>query len=191
MPKTVTAAKPKTAGVIYKAPLGTTLPTDATTALASAYKTLGKLGEGGFSNTYERNSDDIREMGGAVVLTVQTESTDKFKFKLIDALDPDALKAAFGDTKVTGTLTGTGGIVVTADGSEPEEAVWVFDTAMRDGAFQRIVIPDGKVSEMSEIVYRRNEAVGYELTVTALLDETVGYNHKIFIAKPSTSGTSN
>ena len=189
MAKTVTAAKPRTSGVIYRAPIGTALPTDATTALASAYINLGKLSEDGFTNSYERSSEDIREMGGSIVLTVQTETSDKFSFTLIDALDPNALKASFGDTKVTGTLET--GIAVTVDGSEPEEAVWVLETIMRDGAFQRIVIPDGKVSEMGEVVYRRNEAVGYELTVTALLDETANFNHKTYIAKPSTSGSGN
>lgn len=188
MAKTVTAAKPRSSGVIYRAPIGTTLPTDATTTLASAFKTLGRLSEDGFTNSYERSSEDIREMGGSIVLTVQTETSDKFSFTLIDALDPDALKAAFGDTKVSGTLAA--GIAVTVDGSEPEEAVWVLETIMRDGALQRIVIPDGKVSEMEEIAYRRNEAVGYGLTITALLDETAGFNHKTYIVKSATSGTS-
>ena len=177
MPKTVTAAKPRTAGVIYRAPLGTALPTSATSTLAAAYVTLGKLSEDGFSNNYERSSEDIKEMGGNVVLTVQTETSDSFKFTLLDALDPNALKATYGDTKVTGTLDT--GIEVTVDGSEPEEAVWVFDTIMRDGALQRTVIPDGKVSEMDEVVYKRDAAVGYGLTIKALLDETAGFNHNV------------
>lgn len=188
MAKTVTAAKPRTSGVIYRAPLGTTLPTDATTALAAAFKSLGHLSEEGFTNNYERSSEDIREMGGSVVLTVQTEATDRFGFTLIDALDPEALKAAYGDAKVSGTLDD--GIEVTVDGSEAEEHVWVFETIMRGGALQRIVIPDGKVTEMSEVAFRRNEAVGFSLTLTALLDETAGFNHKTYIAKPAASGTS-
>ena len=179
MSKKVTAAKPRTSGVIYRAPYGTTLPTDATTALGEDYTSLGYLSEDGFTNNYERSSENIREMGGSVVLTVQTEVTDTFGFTLIDAL-----KATYGDTKVAGS-TLADGIAVTVDGSEPEEAVWVLETIMRDGALQRIVIPDGKVSEMGEVVYRRNEAVGYNLTITALLDETAGFNHKTYIAKPS------
>ena len=37
----VTTAKPKVGGAIYSAPLGTELPTDATTALNTAFKSLG------------------------------------------------------------------------------------------------------------------------------------------------------
>jgi len=188
MPKTVTAASPRTTGVVYRAPAGTTLPTDATSSLSSAFVSLGYLSEDGFTNNYERSSEDIREMGGAVVLTVQTETTDKFQFKLIDALAPEVLKAVYGDSKVSGTLAT--GIDVTVDGSEAEESVWVLETIMRDGALQRIVIPDGKVSEMGEVAYRRNEAVGYDITITALLDSVAGFNHKTYIQKPATSSGS-
>lgn len=170
MANKVTAAKPKAAGVIFRAPLGTTLPTDASTALDAAFKSLGHLSEDGFTNNNSGSSEDIHDMGGVVVLTVQTEKTDTFQFKLIDALEPEVLKAIYGSDNVDGTLAA--GLTVTANGDEPEEAVWVLDTIMRDGVLQRIVIPDGKISEVGEIAYRRNEAVGFDTTLTALADDT-------------------
>ena len=39
----VSTAKPKVGGAIYSAPLGTTLPVDATTALDVAFKSLGYI----------------------------------------------------------------------------------------------------------------------------------------------------
>ena len=173
---TVTAAKPRVAGVVYIAPKGTTLPTDANTALSSTFKSLGYLSEDGFANNYEISSEDIREMGGNIVLTVQTEMSDTFTFKLISALDVEVQKAVYGASNVTGNLSS--GMAVTVAGSEPSENVWVFETIMRDNALKRIVIPDGKISSIGEIAYRRNEAVGYDITLTALLDSTAGFNHK-------------
>jgi hypothetical protein len=84
----------------------------------------------------------------------------------------------YGDDNVTGTLSGTNGMAVTVKGDEADESVWVFETIMRDGALKRIVIPDGKISAIGEIAYKRNEAVGYDITLTALLDSTAGFNHK-------------
>ena len=40
--KNVTAAKPKVGGAVWRAPLGTTLPTDAKTALRSEERRVGK-----------------------------------------------------------------------------------------------------------------------------------------------------
>lgn len=173
---TVTAAKPRVAGVVYRAPKGTTLPTDADTALGNSFTSLGYLSEDGFTNNYEISSEDIREMGGNIVLTVQTEVSDTFTFKLISALEVEVQKAVYGEDNVSGSLAA--GMAVTVAGAEPEESVWVFETIMRDGALKRIVIPDGKISAIGEIAYRRNEAVGYDITLTALLDSTAGFNHK-------------
>lgn len=39
----VTTAKPKIGGAVYSAPLGTALPTDATTKLDDAFKALGYI----------------------------------------------------------------------------------------------------------------------------------------------------
>lgn len=41
----VTSAKPKVKGAIYNAPLGSTLPTDASSELDAAFKALGYVSE--------------------------------------------------------------------------------------------------------------------------------------------------
>lgn len=170
----VTAGKPAAGGAIYRAPLGTTLPTDATTALDAAFVSLGFCSDDGLTNSNSPETDNVKAWGGKNVLALQTDKPDTFQFKLIEVLNPNVLKAIYGDDNVTGTLST--GITVKANADEPEEACWVVEMVMRDGAVTRKVLPDAKVTELGDIVYKDDEVTGYEVTLLAMPDAT-GQTH--------------
>lgn len=183
----VSAGKPARTGAIYRAPLSTTLPTDASTQLNVAFKALGYVSEDGLTNENSPSSEDIRAWGGDVVLTVQTEKPDTFHFTMIEALNTDVLKAVYGDTNVTGALAT--GLTVTANGADQADASWVFDMVLRGGVLKRIVIPDGKITEIGEISYADADAIGYEVTLSCMPDAS-GNTHYEYMSNPPSSGTS-
>lgn len=170
----VTAGKPKIGGAVYRAPLGTTLPTDAVTALNEAFVDMGYVSEDGVTNSNTIESDDIKAWGGDTVLALQTDKTDTFQMTLIESMNINVLKAVFGDDNVTGTLAN--GITVEANATEQEDAAWVIDMIARGNVKHRVVIPSGKISEVGDTVYSDTEAVGFEVTVTATPD-TSGNTH--------------
>ena len=181
MPNTVTnvsAGKPKIGGAVSVAPLGTALPTDATTALASEYRSLGYVSEDGVTNSNSPDSDTLKAWGGDVVLTFLNSKEDKFTLTFIEALNTDVLKLVYGDGNVTGDLTN--GISVTANSEEVDEVVMVIDMILRNGVLKRIVIPDAKMSELGDIVYADEEAIGYETTMQAMPD-SAGNTHYEYI----------
>lgn len=175
----VSAGKPNASGSIYRAPAGTTLPTDASTALASAFVCLGYASDDGLKNEFS-TEDEVKAWGGDVVLSTKE---DKFTFTLIEVLSPEVLKVAYGDTNVTGTSLASG-VSVAVNDTQQGGSVYVFEMLLGKDTLKRIVVPKGIVSEIGEIEYKDDEPVGYEITITCGADES-GNTHYEYLKTAS------
>lgn len=183
----VSAGKPAVGGAIWRAVKGTTPPTNATTTLGSAFKALGYCSEDGLTNSNSPSTTDIKAWGGDTVLNIQEEKTDTFQFTLIEVLNVEVLKAVYGSANVTGALAT--GVTIEANAAEPEEGVWVVDMVMNSNTIKRMVVPHGKISEIGDITYTDSDAVGYEVTITALPDSD-GNTHYEYIKQTVSGGSS-
>src|SRR5699024_1320980 len=144
-------------GAVYSAPLGATLPMDATTELDADFKSLGYISEDGLTNTNTPESETIQAWGGDTVAVVETSKEDTFTYTLIESTNIDVLKEVYGQENVSGTLET--GITIKANSKQLEEHSLVIDMVLKGGNLKRVVIPNGKVSEIGEITYTDAEAI--------------------------------
>ena len=183
----VTAGKPRIAGSVYRGATSVTLPTTADAAISTTdFKSLGYISEDGVTNNNSPETEDIKAWGGDIVLNTLTGKEDKFTFKLIEAMNTDVLKAVYGDSNVSGDLSN--GITVHAKAAENGGSAYVIDMVLKNNVLKRIVIPNATVSEVSEIAYKDNEAVGYQITLTAVPDAS-GNTHHEYIKQGTSGGT--
>ena len=176
----VTVGKPKVGGAIHWAPIGSTLPTSATASLDAAFVELGYVSEDGLTNNNSPESDTVKAWGGDTVLNLQTDRPDTFAFTLIEALNEDVLKTVYGSSNVT--KDGSGNLTVKATAQDMPSGAWVFDMIMKGGRAKRIVVPNGTISELGEITYKDDEAVGYNVTITDVPDSSGVYHYEYITA---------
>lgn len=164
----VSTGKPKVSGAIYRAPIGSTLPTDAVAALDTAFVELGYVSSDGVVNNNSPETSETKAWGADVVEALQTAKPDKFSFTLIESLNENVLKAVYGDDNVSGSISA--GLKVKANSAAMKSASWVIEMILKDNKAKRIVIPNAKISELGEIVYKDDDVTGYKLTLTAVPD---------------------
>lgn len=162
----VSVAKGVAGGYYYAAPVGTDLPTGYEEELDPAFKLLGYISEDGITESTDEDTTDILDMNGDTVLSEPATHTKTFACTMIETKE-GTLQEYYGDDCVTDE----NGMITVAERSGMRRShSYVHDLALKDGRRERIVVPNGKVTEVGEITYASGEALGYETTVTAFPD---------------------
>lgn len=170
----VTFSKPGTSasksGYIWVAPLGTAVPTNATTELDKAFVGLGYLSEDGLTEPASfEPGDDIVAAGGDTVAQADPTFSKTWTGTCIEALNEDLLKVAYGSANVTVTPAGEtdGSITVKEQAGNLEHHVIVIDEMLKGGRKRRNVMADATFLITGDISHVHTALVNFEFTITA------------------------
>lgn len=170
----VTFSKPGTSanksGYIWVAPLGTAVPTDATTELGTAFVGLGYLSEDGLTEPASfEPGDDIVAAGGDTVAQADPTFSKTWTGTCIEALNEDLLKVAYGSANVTVTPAdeSDGSITVKEQAGDIEHHVIVIDEMLKGGRKRRNVMADATFLITGDISHVHTALVNFEFTITA------------------------
>lgn len=149
---------------LYTAPLGTALPTDASTALAEAYTKLALIDDEGVTDSVDSETNELVDWSGEVVATAEGKRSETLKYNLVET-SMAAMKEAYGDDAVTGTED-----KFTVDHKTIDRVakVYVFEVLLSKDRIKRIVVPNGKVDTLDDITYAPGEFVKYPITLKCL-----------------------
>ena len=173
-------------GGIVTGPTSATAPTDADSAWAGDFTDLGYISEDGVTESPSDDSTEIKAwQNGQIVRRMITGSSTTYQFTLIETT-ADGLELYHKGSVVTPEGGGAASIAV----KNPTNDRRSFGIDVIDGDnLVRLYIPDGEVTERGDIVYKNDEAIGYQLTVTAYPDDEGIHTYKFFSSLDGVSGS--
>lgn len=162
----VSSAKGVRGGYIFRAPVGTELPTDIKTPLNQAFKVLGFISEDGYVETLEADSEDIPDMNGDLLDSPQTSRVESAQFTLAE-IKAETLKVQYGEKNVTDD----GGIItVKHNGDSATTSSYVLELLLKNGRRWRKVIPKGQSAELDDLTIAVSELCARAITMKYLTD---------------------
>jgi hypothetical protein len=150
-------------GGVYVAPSGTTLPTNATTALHATFQAanLGYMDENGVALAIDEEIQNIRAwQNGVTVRTVKSGQTTTVTFT------PMETNSIVLNEWMPGGFSANAG-EITAEQSTTKS--WIVEI-LDQGNDIRLVIPSGQLTTRGTVTFSNGAAVTYPFTITCYPD---------------------
>lgn len=181
-----TTGKPVEGGSAYIDLTGTaTAPTDAATALAEGWESLGEESDQGVTLKKSISSTTHKGWHGKAILTDIDEETNTFTVEFVEINRGTVAKLRYGVDNVT---VDADGVVtsVTAKSGGIKAHPMVFNELESNGYLRRTWFPSAIITSIDDEPHRRGDLMVFGATFTANEDPTHGA-YKIWRAQPATN----
>jgi hypothetical protein len=173
----VVVGKPLVTGGISVAPIGTVLPTDATTALDPAFVAVGYVTDKGVTKSEKRNTGTVAAWGGDTIAATKKGMDVTVKLAMAEFLNKIVQGLIYGDANVVATpATSSKGnlLKVTGTSAPTPKKVWVIEV-FSDDAKVRVVFPVGKIMDVGDTTFKDDDVAAADVTIQAFPDSAGAY----------------
>lgn len=161
----------------------TTLPTDATTAMATPWESLGDLTEDGFTEGKSITSSKLKGWRGSTVVVAYSDEDRTVKLAFIEVNRPSVAKLRYGAKNVTAGTDGSVAKIIDKVGVI-QNLPFVIDELESGGFLRRTVIKRASVESFDDVPHQRGSLLVYGMTLS-IIDTGDGEPVTIYRAKPS------
>lgn len=154
----------------------TNFPESASSELPTGLnaKPAGFIGEDGLTKTVDRSTEKFKDWNKDTVIVLETDHSVVVKFTFLEAANANVLKAVYGENNVK--IEGKNITVADAAGELPHFS-FVGELNGGEGKKGRIFVPDGQVTNVADIAFKKDDVIKYEVEV-----ECFPVDNKKFIA---------
>lgn len=157
-------------GGAWVAPLGTAQPVNPATAPTGAWLAIGAISDDGLTNGVDEDSEQFTPWGlSSPFRTVVTSSIRTFSFTAWETNRPIVKSLQY--RVAVADLTPASGVTTFSETatSSPDRRAWLFD--VYDGTtWERFYVPEGEITDRSDVSYKQGEMSGYEWTISTYPD---------------------
>ena len=163
-------ARPKTTGVFFVGATTATMPSDASTAIGSAFTELGYVSDAGIVQTIDRSVVELKDMGGDTVKILDESHAITYKLTPLQ-FSTGVITEIFGSANITTDLNGDI-TAVNVNATPLSDRAFVFDMLLSNAKQMRIVVPVGHISAIGDFTFKAGTVLSGELTINALPDSS-------------------
>lgn len=150
---------------VYMADVGSTMPTDTTTALDAAFKEVGWINPDGFSETPQGSVTELKGVTGATLARIKDADGWQFEFTCLES--NDTTDSLLYPNATTATATGITTSTVKASTAPPQKA-FVIEATYSNGSKRRIGVPLGNATVSGAVSQKYTDFRQFPVQVDAL-----------------------
>ena len=159
-------------GMFFHAPAGTALPAYPSAELAEAWEEVGFVAQDGITWHHGRSGEVLKDWSNTIRRVLESSDDKTIAVPIISTTE-EVLKTIFGAGNVEATAADTthGNLlkVASAAGIMSGEEAFLF--LMKDGdARVVIVVPNGQITEVGDVTFVSNNAIGWQVTLSTYPD---------------------